>query len=98
MNISVISRSFRRDSLAGKKALDMEALGICAAMEHIKAGGNLDGFLAGRSARLALTSTAARQGLVVWDKKHSRYELTSLGADWAISGRTLVTFEGGSGT
>src|SRR6266536_2571484 len=91
MNISVISRSFRRDSVAGKTALDMEALRICAAMEHIKARGNLDGFMARRSERLALTSTAARQGLLVWDKKHSRYELTSLGESQLGNFRTHVS-------
>jgi hypothetical protein len=91
MSISVLSRAFRRGSVARKTALDMEALRICAAMEHIKARGNLDGFLAGRSERLALTSTAARQGLVVWDKKHSRYELTSLGESRLGNFRTHVS-------
>jgi len=60
-------------------ALDDEALRICAAMDHIKARGNLDGFRADRSERVALMYTAARQGLVLWDKSRCRYELTSLG-------------------
>src|SRR5262245_8718267 len=79
MSIRLVSKTFRRDSMPIRAALDMEALRIGAAMEHIKARGNLDGFLAGRSERLALVSTAGRQGLVVWDKSRSRYELTSLG-------------------
>src|SRR6266542_1103623 len=78
-SIGLLLRAFRRSSVPRMAALDMEALRICAAMEHIKARGNLDGFLAGRSERLALMATAGRQGLVVWDKSRSRYELTSLG-------------------
>jgi hypothetical protein len=83
--------AFRRSSVPTMPALDMEAQRICAAMEHIKARGNLDGFLAGRSERLALMSTAGRQGLVAWDKSHSRYELTSLGERRLGGLRTLVS-------
>src|SRR5262249_35133615 len=79
MSIRLVSKTFRRGSMPIRAALDMEALRIGAAMEHIKARGNLDGFLAGRSERLVLVSTACRQGLVVWDKSRSRYALTSLG-------------------
>ena len=79
MSIRLLSKAFRRGFVPTRAAVDMEALRICAAMEHIKARGNLDGFPAGRSERLALMSTAGRQGLVVWDKSRSRYELTSLG-------------------
>ncbi len=91
MSIRLLSKAFRRSSVPTRPALDMEALRICAAMEHIKARGNLDGFRAGRSERLALMSTAGRQGLVVWDKSHSRYELTSLGERRLGGLRTLVS-------
>jgi hypothetical protein len=89
--IGLLSRAFPRSSAPTMAALDMEALRICAGMEHIKARGNLDGFSAGRSERLALMSTAGRQGLVVWDKRHSRYELTNLGERRLGSLRTLVS-------
>src|SRR6266498_50255 len=79
MSIRLLSKAFRRGPVHHKAALDIEALRISAAMPHIKALGNLDGFPAGRSERLALMSTAGRQGLVVWDKSRARYELTSLG-------------------
>src|SRR6266536_1074405 len=48
-SIGLLLRAFRRSSVPTMAALDMEALRICAAMEHIKARGNLDGFLAGRN-------------------------------------------------
>jgi hypothetical protein len=60
-------------------AVDLEALRIGAAMEHIKAHGNLDGFPAGRGERLALVSIAAKQGLLVWNRSRAKYELTSRG-------------------
>ena len=91
MSIGLLSRAFHRSSGPTMAALDNEALRICAAMEHIKAQGNLDGFLAGRSERLALMSTAGRQGLVVWDKGRSRYELTNLGERRLGGLRTLVS-------
>ena len=90
-SIGLLLRAFRRSSVPTMAALDMEALRICAAMEHIKARGNLDGFLAGRSERLALMATAGRQGLVVWDKSRSRYELTSPGERRLGGLRTLVS-------
>jgi hypothetical protein len=58
---------------------DVEAFRIGAAMEHIKARGNLDGFPADRGERLALVSTAARQGFVVWNRSRGKYELTGPG-------------------
>jgi hypothetical protein len=79
MRIGLLFRAFRRGAMPTTAALDNEALRICAAMEHIKARGNLDGFRADRSERVALVYTAARQGLVAWNKSRSRYELTSLG-------------------
>ena len=60
-------------------ALDLEALRIGAAMEHIEAHGNLDRFPARRGERLALVSTAVKQGLLVWNRSRGRYELTSHG-------------------
>ena len=60
-------------------ALDLEALRVGAAMEHIEAHGNLDRFPARRGERLALVSTAVRQGLLVWNRSRGSYELTSHG-------------------
>jgi hypothetical protein len=79
MRIGLLSRAFRRSAMPMTAALDNETLRVCAAIEHVKARGNLDGFRADRSERVALMYTAARQGLVVWDKSASRYKLTSLG-------------------
>src|SRR5690242_9937721 len=58
---------------------DLDARRIGAALEHIELHGNLDGFPADRAERLALVSTARRQGLVVWNSGRKRYELTSGG-------------------
>jgi hypothetical protein len=66
-------------SLKSPPAVDQEALRIGAAMEHIKAHGNLDGFPAGRGERVALVTTAAKQGLLVWNRSRGRYELTIRG-------------------
>src|ERR1700693_6128632 len=60
-------------------ALDLEALRVGAAMEHIEAHGNLDRFPARRGERVALVSTAVKQGLLVWNRSRGRYELTSHG-------------------
>jgi hypothetical protein len=60
-------------------ASDLEALRVGAAMEHIEAHGNLDRFPARRGERLALVSTAVKQGLLVWNRSRARYELTSHG-------------------
>lgn len=68
-----------RSSPRTPPAADLEALRIGAAMEHIKAHGNLDGFPAGRGERLALVTTADKQGLLVWNRSRGRYELTSRG-------------------
>jgi hypothetical protein len=54
-----------------------EALRIWAAIEHINTHGNLDGFPAPRPERIALISTAIRQGLVSWD--NGWYALTRAG-------------------
>ena len=48
-------------------------------MEHIEAHGNLDRFPARRGERVALVSTAVKQGLLVWKRSRGRYELTSHG-------------------
>jgi hypothetical protein len=64
---------------ASPPALDLEALRVGAAMEHIEAHGNLDRFPARRGERLALVSTAVKQGLLVWNRSRGRYELTSHG-------------------
>jgi hypothetical protein len=75
MGIGPLSKTNPRIS----PAVDLEALRIGAAMEHIKAHGNLDGFPARRGERLALVTTAGKQGLLVWNRSRGRYELTSRG-------------------
>jgi hypothetical protein len=64
---------------ASPPAVDLEALRVGAAMEHIEAHGNLDRFPARRGERVALVSIAVKQGLLVWNRKSGRYELTSHG-------------------
>jgi hypothetical protein len=75
MGIGPLSKTPPRTS----PAVNLEALRIGAAVEHIRAHGNLDGFPAGRGERLALVSIAAKQGLLVWNRSRARYELTSRG-------------------
>jgi len=60
-------------------ARHQEALRIGAALEHIKAHGNLDGFPGDRCQRVALVSTAGKQGLLFWNRGSGRYELTIRG-------------------
>ena len=60
-------------------AVDLEALRVGAAVEHIEAHGNLDRFPARRGERVALVSTAVKQSLLVWNRSRGRYELTSPG-------------------
>src|SRR5437868_13013481 len=60
-------------------AIHQEALRIGAALEHIKSHGNLDGFPADRCQRVALVSTAGKQGLLFWNRGSGRYELTIRG-------------------
>ena len=62
-----------------RTAAEKEALRIGAAIEHIGRHGNLDGFPARRSQRLALVATAARQGLLVWHARRGCYQLTRRG-------------------
>jgi hypothetical protein len=76
MAIGPVSKSFPRTA---SPSADVEAFRIGAAMEHIKVRGNLDGFPADRGERLALVSTAARQGFVVWNRSRGKYELTGSG-------------------
>jgi hypothetical protein len=90
MRIGLLSTPFRRIAMPPTAALDDEALRVGAAMEHIKAHGNLDGFPADRSQRVALLYAAARQGLIAWDKSRSRYELTRLGEQRLVGLRTAV--------
>jgi hypothetical protein len=79
MGIGPLSKISSRTS----PAVDLEALRIGAAMEHIKAYGNLDGFPARRGERLALVTTAGKQDLLVWNRSRGRYELTSRG-HWRV--------------
>ncbi len=60
-------------------AEDVEQLRIGAALGHIQDRGNLDDFPADRNERRALMVTAVRRGLVAWDRRHERYELTGAG-------------------
>ena len=76
MSIESLAQASPRTS---QVAVNNEALKIAAAIEHIKAHGNLDGFPASRGERLALVSTAGRQGLIAWNRSRARYELTSRG-------------------
>jgi hypothetical protein len=76
MAIGPVSKSSQRTA---SPSADVEAFRIGAAMEHIKARGNLDGFPADRGERLALVSTAARQGFLVWNRSRGKYELTGHG-------------------
>ncbi len=75
MGIGPLSKPSQRTS----PAVDLEALRIGAAIEHIKAHGNLDGFPARRGERLALVTTAGKHGLLVWNRSRGRYELTNRG-------------------
>src|SRR5260370_26221644 len=75
MGIGHLSNPSQRTS----PAVELEALRIGAAIEHIKAHGNLDGFPARRGERLALVTTAGKHGLLVWNRSRGRYELTNRG-------------------
>ena len=81
MSVMLLSKVFRQsdDALQSSTAPDEEEFRISAAMEHIRKHGNLDTFRGSRNLRLALTTTAIKRGLVVWDKRRKRYGLTSLG-------------------
>jgi hypothetical protein len=59
--------------------LDQENIRISAALDHIRNHGNLDGFPASRGERIALVTTAAKHGLLEWNRSRGRYELTSRG-------------------
>ncbi len=86
MNVGRRLKDAGANAPVGRDACDVcsnrsqsDTLRVYAAVEHMNAHGNLDGFQASRSERLALVSTAARQGLVVWSRFRKRYELTSRG-------------------
>ncbi len=81
MNVMLLSKVFRQsdDALQSSTAPDEEELRISAALGHIREHGNLDTFRGSRNLRLALTTTAIKRGLVVWDKRRKRYGLTSMG-------------------
>jgi hypothetical protein len=76
MGVGPVSEPSPRKS---SPAIGREALRIGAAMEHIGIHGNLDGFPARRGERLALVTTAAKQGLLVWNRSRGKYELTNRG-------------------
>lgn len=62
-----------------RTGLDQETLRIGAALNHIRANGNLDAFPASRGERVALVTIAAKQGLLEWSRIRKRYELTPSG-------------------
>jgi hypothetical protein len=65
--------------MPNRALLDQEVVSVCIALQHIKDDGNLDRLAATRSHRLALMTTATRQGFVVWNRSADRYELTGFG-------------------
>jgi hypothetical protein len=81
--MKVLSGAFRQNSAALPTwaALDQESLCLNSALEHVDRHGNLDRFSGIQSEKLALMTTANRQGLVRWNRNDSRYELTSLGRE-----------------
>ncbi len=81
--MKVLSGAFRQNSAALPTwaALDQESLRLNSALEHVDRHGNLDRFSGIQSEKLALMTTANRQGLVRWNRNDSRYELTSLGRE-----------------
>lgn len=68
-----------RTGLPSADVLDTERLRIDAALAHIQECGNLDNYPSDRSERRALMITAVRRGLVAWDRRRERYELTGAG-------------------
>ena len=74
-----VGRSSEVSPRTSQAAINQEALRIGAALEHIKAHGNLDGFPADRCQRVALVSTAGKQRLLFWNRGSGRYELTIRG-------------------
>jgi hypothetical protein len=82
MGFDFFSRAFRRGSSAGlppRATVDLENVRIGAAVQHVDQNGHLDDFPAAQTEKVALMRTAARQGLVIWNRARQRYELTSLG-------------------
>jgi hypothetical protein len=81
MSIMLLSRVFRQsdDILQSSTAPHEEEFRISAALRHIREHGNLDTFRGSRNLQLALTTTAIKRGLVVWDKRRKRYGLTNVG-------------------
>jgi hypothetical protein len=73
----IFPRSWR--SLPNRALHDQEVVSVCIALQHIKDQGNLDRLPATRSHRLALMTTATRQGLAVWNRSSDRYDLTGFG-------------------
>jgi hypothetical protein len=67
------------DHLPNPRAQDEEQLRIDGALAHIQERGNLDEFPADRNERRALIVTSVRRGLVAWDRRRERYELTGSG-------------------
>ena len=96
LQMSFMSNRFHKksDGLPQWAALDQEALRIGAAMEHLQDHGNLDSFSGSQNEKLALIMTARRQGLVTWDRKMGRYELTSIGRERSGMRRALRRSDG----
>jgi hypothetical protein len=78
MVAELLTRLFRR-APRRREVLDAERQKIADALGHIRSRGNLDDFAGTRTERLALITTASKQGLISWAKARSRFELTSAG-------------------
>ena len=52
---------------------------ILAALEHIVKRRSMQGFLTSRQEKLTVMKAITEQGLVVWNKKAGKYELTMTG-------------------
>jgi hypothetical protein len=94
--MSFLSNRFREKSggLPQWAALDEQALLIAAVMEHLQGHGNLDSFPASQTEKLALMKTARRQGLVRWNRRTRRYELSSLRRERSGTRRALRESDG----
>lgn len=68
-----------KSGIPSSGALDSEQLRIDAALAHIREHGNLDDHPGDRNELRAIMVTAVRRGLVAWDRRRERYQLTSAG-------------------
>ena len=62
--VAVLLTSFFRRAPRRREVLDAERQKIADALGHIRSRGNLDDFAGTRTERLALITTASKQGLI----------------------------------